>query len=537
MSDQRIIENIRKLKSLGMPDKEIIENLVNIGLSPDESAKLINDSGKEKEESELQTKIKEIKDKPKKEKTKEVTPKKKEEIPNDFFSDDQGEIIDSPINNDTDDDILEDDTSKELNKLKNISSKEKNDELSFDIDLKEDKKEEPDLYKKYKEDENEDLYKKYVTTNEKPNQVEVNNTGDVWQKGLLATINSKLTELENKQKSIEDAIKLKIENEMDNIQKYQEKTQQETKQITSKIISSETDKLNAKIVTEVAKLKIAEAKINNKIQIIEEDKGKIQELSKDFESLKKDLKDNIIETKKRTDSIVSRTEESLSKIITTTTVKLNEKIKEINSTLALQSKITEGLVKNTQNTLSTEIKKLIEFQKDIKTQIDPKKIYDKISELEDFKIKLANRYEERFETVKTEFLHKAKIAIKSEIENDLKELNQIKEEVVSKTDPERIEKKLVELRKLEEELVASVDTKIEQSLKIYQASITKEFKDKMVEIDNYKNSLKKSKLLVDELKDKIKEIDKFKQQFIAVIDENIEKMNQNMKILLEQKKG
>jgi hypothetical protein len=134
-------------------------------------------------------------------------------------------------------------------------------------------------------------------------------------------------------------------------------------------------------------------------------------------------------------------------------------------------------------------------------------------------------------------LQKAKLAIKSEVNNELQELNKIREEIVSKTDPEKIEKKLVELKKMEEELIDSVDVKIQQSLKIHQASINAEFKDKMKEIDNYRDNLEKSKGLSRELEDKIKEIDKFKQQFIAVIDENIEKMNQNMKLLLEQKKG
>jgi hypothetical protein len=302
------------------------------------------------------------------------------------------------------------------------------------------------------------------------------------------------------------------------------------------MVSDEIDKVNTKIITEIAKLKVVEAKINSKVQTIDQDKNKILELSKDFEVLKKDLKDNILETKKRTDSIISGTEENITKILTTMTVKLNEKIKEINSTLALQSKITEGLVKNTQTTIVTEIKKLNQFQNDIKEQIDPKRIYDKINELEDYKIKLAHRYEERFEKVKVEFLQKAKIAIKTEMENELKDLNKIKTEIVSKTDPAIIQKRLEELRVLEEDVINSVDTKIEQSLKIYQASMTKEFKDKMIEIDNYKNNLEKSKDLQRELEEKLKEIERFKKQFIAVIDENIEKMNQNMNLLLQQKK-
>jgi hypothetical protein len=55
--------------------------------------------------------------------------------------------------------------------------------------------------KKYENIDQEDLYKKYTT----PTVNNDDNNGDqnVWQSGLATTINSKLTELENKQKQIE----------------------------------------------------------------------------------------------------------------------------------------------------------------------------------------------------------------------------------------------------------------------------------------------------------------------------------------------
>jgi hypothetical protein len=525
MADERILENIKKLRSLGMPNNEIIDNLVNIGLSKEESKKLVLNTDKETPKSELQEKINNIKENKQKTKSPKKS-KEKEEIPNDFFNSETGEIIDTPI----------DDNDDELSELKNLSKNKNEEEINFDIDLKSKlQDDENNIYKKYEDINQEDLYKKYTkpTVNIQNNS---NGNQDIWQKGLATTINSKLTELENKQKSIEINIKSKIESEIQKTTQFQEKVNKDIIKMINNIVNSEVGKINTKVITEMAKLKIAEAKINSKIQIIDKDKNNVKELTNEFESLKNDLKTNILETKKRTDSITTGTEENITKILTTMTVKLNEKIKEINSTLALQSKITEGLVKNTQNSIGTEIKKLNNFQKDIKQQIDPKRLYDKINELDDFKSKLSNRYQERFEKVKNEFLQKAKIAIKNEVEEDLSEINKVKREIVAKTDPEKINKKLIELKNMEEELTSAIDTKIEQSLKIYEASIATEFKNKMTEIENYKTNLEKSVDLQKTLENKIKEIDRFKKQFIAVIDENIEKMNQNMSVVMQKKK-
>jgi hypothetical protein len=224
MSDERIIDNIRKLKSLGMPNNEIIDNLINIGLTKEESEKLVLTSTEENKEvkSELQEKIKEIKENPKKKEgqAKKTTPKKpeKEEIPDDFFGDESGEIIDTSISDDLEDDF-DKETSKELNSLKNISSKKKEEEeIDFTVDLKKDLQDNSEVYKKYQEQEKEDFYKKYITPTDSSQNT---NTEEVWQKGLVTTINSKLTELENKQKTIEDLLKLKIDNEVDNIKKFQ----------------------------------------------------------------------------------------------------------------------------------------------------------------------------------------------------------------------------------------------------------------------------------------------------------------------------
>jgi polyhydroxyalkanoate synthesis regulator phasin len=534
MADNRILENIKKLKALGMPDNEIIDNLIKIGLSKEESEKLVLEDKKDikpkenniekKENNKVEETIdkKEKSNNNKEEKIKEKPAK--EEIPDDFFTSKSGTVIDDSINNI---DKEKDDKKESIEDLKEdlfLKDKKEQDTLDLNVDFKN-----KDLY-----DDSNDLYNKY--TSENVDLENDNSSDDVWKKGFITIINSKLTELETKQKNIEKEISTTVKEEVNKIKEFHDKTKTEITKMINSILSEEMQKANTKIITELAKFKVAEAKLNSKVERIEEDKNKVQEIISSFDEIRKDFKVNLITTKKKTDALVEDTQENISKIVTTISTKLNEKIKEINSTLSLQSKITEGLVKNTKSTLITEIKKLNDFKENVEKQIDPKRIYDKVNELEDFKIKLANRYQERFEKVKNEFLQKAKLAINQEVENDLKELKTIKKEVVEKTDPERIDKKLKDLKIFEEELAESIDTKIEKSLKIYQASITSEFKNKMTEVEEFKKYLEKNVELQKTLEYKIKEVENFKKQFIAVIDENIEKMNRNMSLLMQVKK-
>ena len=152
-------------------------------------------------------------------------------------------------------------------------------------------------------------------------------------------------------------------------------------------------------------------------------------------------------------------------------------------------------------------------------------MYDKLNQLETFKQQLANRYETRFENVKKQFLVKAKDAFKEEIETQLKELKNIKETIVSKTDPKLISDKLEELESFQNQLISAIDEKISQSLKIYQSAITQEITSKAKAIDEEVVKVENAILKLGEEEDKIKELNQFKDQFIAIIDKNIERMN------------
>lgn len=526
--DPRIIENIKKLKSLGMSDKEIKENLLKMGLSEKDCDDLLNSDSKKEEPLKLdQNGSKEISiSNPEEKKVTVASAFKKEEIPSDFFNSDSDEISD-----------LKQGVKELSDEEKEESKKETEEELpditkDLDLDLL-DRKEKGDLiseevYDKFNE-KIEDLQKKENTKKiTKPTIAPIDIKGDqnIWETGLATTINTKLSEIESKQEKIEEYLKSKIDQELIKYKKIQETNKQLLVSKLTDMISQQEQAANIQITKQLAMIKIEQAKLNKKIEEINSGKSELQKTINNVNELGEQLEGN--------SKII---QDNINKLTITTTTKINVKLKEINDILALQSRITQGLIKNTQSAINTEVKKLNEFKEKISSQINPKELYDKLSELESFKQKLANRYEDRFERVKREFLVKAKEAYKNDIDKQFLELNNLKNTIVSKTDPEIISKKINELVDFKKTLLESIDEKISGALNIYESAITQEIKGKIRTVDEVKEKVESEIKKIQIAQDKINEIDKFKEQFIAVIDKNIEKMNQTMKLIENKMKN
>ena len=529
--DPRIIENIKKLKSLGMSDKEIKDNLLKMGLSEKDCDDLLNSDSKKEEPLKLdQNGSKEISiSNPEEKKVTVASAFKKEEIPSDFFNSDSDEISD-----------LKQGVKELSDEEKEESKKETEEELpdiTKDLDLdqlnRKDKEEKEDLiseevYDKFNE-KIEDLQKKENTKKiTKPTIAPIDIKGDqnIWETGLATTINTKLSEIESKQEKIEEYLKSKIDQELIKYKKIQETNKQLLVSKLTDMISQQEQAANIQITKQLAMIKIEQAKLNKKIEEINSGKSELQKTINNVNELGEQLEGN--------SKII---QDNINKLTITTTTKINVKLKEINDILALQSRITQGLIKNTQSAINTEVKKLNEFKEKISSQINPKELYDKLSELESFKQKLANRYEDRFERVKREFLVKAKEAYKNDIDKQFLELNNLKNTIVSKTDPEIISKKIDELVDFKKTLLESIDEKISGALNIYESAITQEIKGKIRTVDEVKEKVESEIKKIQIAQDKINEIDKFKEQFIAVIDKNIEKMNQTMKLIENKMKN
>lgn len=535
--DPRIIENIKKLKSLGMSDKEIKDNLLKMGLSEKDCDDLLNSDSKKEEPLKLdQCGSKEISvSNPEEKKVTVASAFKKEEIPSDFFNSDSDEISDLKQGVKELSDEEKEDSKKE--KIKKKETEEELPDITKDLDLdlldRKDKEEKEDLiseevYDKFNE-KIEDLQKKEDTKKiTKPTiaPIDIKGNQNIWETGLATTINTKLSEIESKQEKIEEYLKSKIDQELIKYKKIQETNKQLLVSKLTDMISQQEQAANIQITKQLAMIKIEQAKLNKKIEEINSGKSELQKTINNVNELGEQLEGN--------SKII---QDNINKLTITTTTKINVKLKEINDILALQSRITQGLIKNTQSAINTEVKKLNEFKEKISSQINPKELYDKLSELESFKQKLANRYEDRFEGVKREFLVKAKEAYKNDIDKQFLELNNLKNTIVSKTDPEIISKKIDELVDFKKTLLESIDEKISGALNIYESAITQEIKGKIRTVDEVKEKVESEIKKIQIAEDKINEIDKFKEQFIAVIDKNIEKMNQTMKIIENKMKN
>lgn len=535
--DPRIIENIKKLKSLGMSDKEIKDNLLKMGLSEKDCDDLLNSDSKKEEPLKLdQSGSKEISvSNPEEKKVTVASAFKKEEIPSDFFNSDSDEISDLKQGVKELSDEEKEDSKKE--KIKKKETEEELPDITKDLDLdlldRKDKEEKEDLiseevYDKFNE-KIEDLQKKEDTKKiTKPTiaPIDIKGNQNIWETGLATTINTKLSEIETKQEKIEEYLKSKIDQELIKYKKIQETNKQLLVSKLTDMISQQEQAANIQITKQLAMIKIEQAKLNKKIEEINSGKSELQKTINNVNELGEQLEGN--------SKII---QDNINKLTITTTTKINVKLKEINDILALQSRITQGLIKNTQSAINTEVKKLNEFKEKISSQINPKELYDKLSELESFKQKLANRYEDRFEGVKREFLVKAKEAYKNDIDKQFLELNNLKNTIVSKTDPEIISKKIDELVDFKKTLLESIDEKISGALNIYESAITQEIKGKIRTVDEVKEKVESEIKKIQIAEDKINEIDKFKEQFIAVIDKNIEKMNQTMKIIENKMKN
>jgi hypothetical protein len=529
--DPRIIENIKKLKSLGMSDKEIKENLLKMGLSEKDCNDLLNSDSKKEPLKSDQNGSKEISvSNPEEKKVTVASAFKKEEIPSDFFNSDSDEISD-----------LKQGVKELSDEKKEDSKKEETEEelpdITKDLDLdqlnRKDKEEKDDLisenvYDKFNE-KIEELDKKENTkkiTKPAIAPIEIKEDQNIWETGLATTINTKLSEIESKQEKIEEYLKSKIDQELIKYKKIQETNKQLLISKLTDMISQQEQAANVQITKQLAMIKIEQAKLNKKIEEINSGKSELQKTINNVNELGEQLEGN--------SKII---QDNINKLTVTTTTKINVKLKEINDILALQSRITQGLIKNTQSAINTEVKKLNDFKEKISSQINPKELYDKLSELESFKQKLANRYEDRFEGVKREFLVKAKDAYKNDIDKQFLELNNLKNTIVSKTDPEIISKKIDELVDFKKMLLESIDEKISGALNIYESAITQEVKGKIRTVDEIKEKVESEIKKIQIAQDKINEIDKFKEQFIAVIDKNIEKMNQTMKLIENKMKN
>ncbi|HRT02863.1 MAG TPA: hypothetical protein P5513_02875 [Candidatus Diapherotrites archaeon] len=531
ITDQRVLDNVKKLLDLGMTPEDVKDNLIKMGVSEKDAIDLIQRAGgvisKQKTEEELDE-IKELEkqesinfakppETPKKESQpqKQTTPSqqqtKQETIPKQTF-----EKAPEPKKEEIPSNAFSFEEQLERIKKKSIAQQEKpKEEIKLNLFP------EFEELKKQAEKPTTDFFQ--TSTFETKTQ-----TTDVWKEGILTTINQKLDELDTKQQNLEKYLKEKIDFELKKLSGTQIATQKLLLDKINEMINTQLEDIQSKITSELAQIKVSDVKLAAKIKAFEEEKNDLSDVISKLEKTHGDMITSIAQNKIQMSDFLEKTNQQIANIISNTKTKLDAKLQEINNTLALQSRITQGLIKNTQTIIEREVMDLKEFKEKIESQINPKQIYDKLNELDSFKEALANRYEKRFDEVKQEFLIKAKDAMQNEINKELKELRELKETIVLKTDPDIIKREIDKLLTFKAEVLASIDEKITQVLKVYEGVNTQEFRKKIDELEKYKQEISTKLKDAETITEKLKELDKFKEQFIAIIDKHIDDMNKKI---------
>jgi hypothetical protein len=577
--DKRVVENIKKLIGLGMSDKDIENQLSKMGVNKEDAKELLsiakNKNSKSQEITEKEDllpkdlfkddDIKDIKIKDAKESKVEEPKEKTKDV--DVTSGIDVSELEKYIKDD-DEELTEEDITTQINEDNEYEDKTTEENNNDKIDENKNISKEKENLKKQK--------KEYSTIDYTINDKNSN----IWQSGILTTINTKMSELDDKEKEIENNLYQKINNEIKKYKQVQDTTKNLLLNKISEQIAEQKQEFTTNITKQLAQIKIEQAKINKTISEINSGKKEIEEKIVEFDNIKE-----------KTTTDTQKLQNEIKKVAAIATVKINQKTKQINEILTLQSKISQGLIKNTKKAIDEEItelkdlkervkskidpqryeeklkqmdtdreefskkydskfddikeeflkkanvafkektQKIDEYITNLKTQVNPKQIYDKLEELEKFKEQLAKRYDERFNVIKNKIIKESKQIVSKKTDEELENLKKIKEEIVNKTDPEIITKKLEELEVFEKTLIESVDEKISQSSKIYESSISQQFKEKIKLIDEQIEKINNLFVKLDLAKETINELNGFKDQFIKIIDKNIEKMNQTMGVL------
>jgi hypothetical protein len=316
------------------------------------------------------------------------------------------------------------------------------------------------------------------------------NIEKLWEKGILATVDSKLEEM----KDLNDSIKAVIAQE---VQKETAKEMQKMKIVMESQRSLMVEKVNAELEKKAKEIQdtiVSQTKNLSKMNELSMDNiNKLEALRKTNESLFAVIDEKLKELEKTKSRLVSEMNSELissksqvEEFITDAETKRAEIDARINRTLELESKITEGLLKDAEQKIENlSIEKSDELEQEV---------HKKITQLD---------------------------------------------EMIKQVNPEGIQRKLNELRLLEERLGEDSKKQVEQLFYSFMPKLEKNFKQKLGEIDGI--VAKRTKELdalekqvdVESINSTMEELEIFKKQFVDTVKKNVDEFNVAKKSITE----
>jgi len=419
-----IKDSVKKLLSLDVSDKEIVENLLEVGVTEEDAIEL----------------IKEVREGTKEEVVQTVEPTKTFE-----------------------------NTAKELG-TKEIKPSEI--DLGIEIKETENKVKPQELAEKIMQDVTSAVTPKPITEPKpkiepKPtpsiSNVSQSDIEDLWKRGIVVAINSKLAEMKNLKDEIDQIIDAKVNSSV-NKQSKQFKVLLESQR--DLLISSNKEALNEKqkeitliIDSKIQELKKYNSDIKENLEVfqkskIDQEKAK-QELTVSLEDVRRtkvqlitEMNSELIKSKSQAQEFIDKSE-----------IHLKEMDERINKTLELEKNIAEGMLKEAEQKIEKlTIARASDLIEEMQVELNKLKTTSKEVSLEviEQKIRTLDEFKKQFLTSMDDNLTKLNDAIKN-----LNEKNeQYQKELDQKTTI--IDAKIEELTKFEKEFSSKLRNSLEK---------------------------------------------------------------------------
>lgn len=322
---------------------------------------------------------------------------------------------------------------------------------------------------------------------------------DLWEKGILATVDSKISEMQRLKGEIDSVIDKKIEKallgEMKKITSVFESQRVLTLEKSNALLeekSKEFDELVNSRISEMKKLNVLSEEyfrrlesqkkfIESVLQTVDEKISTVEELKK---RLLEDFGSQIAKLRSDVESFLKDSDKKR--------VELNERI---NMSLHLETQIVEGLMHDAQNKIDNlALSKTSELEKTIEAKLEQKK-----SALEEVFLREKDKLQKSFSSTK------------SSVEKKLSELEKLEGEI----DVDAIRTTMEDLDVFRKQFVANVEKSID--------SLEKSKKDFAQLVEKRESLIEKKMELIDA---KIKELTVFEQRFAEEMGIAIEKLSE-----------
>ncbi len=356
------------------------------------------------------------------------------------------------------------------------------------------------------------------------------NIAELWEKGILATVNARLSEMKQVREELDAVLDRKISDRVKIESKKVETVLDSQRTLFySKIdahLDAKADELKRVLESRAKQLEDVNAKISQQLLQVQAEKKFNTELMNTLSQKLTGLDSTRSQMLSETNSSLITMESKFNQFMSESARKRDELEQRIKGALQLESSVTEGMVENArqqidalrlgkEQELTAQVAARLKEFDEMAAKVDPKGITVKVAEMN----ALHERLEKKDKELDSKFERKAfdnEKLIGARFEEMRKEMGSFRKEV------SRIEaENLAELKKL---YAANVDEMFAEHLQAWDKAIS----SKKKEIDELK-----AEVDIEKYNATLEALDEFKGQFLATVKKSIQDYNKSKKELAE----